>query len=353
MVRILREPLLQYRVEPVQTLLYGAGGLACRRAVSRVPEDKDHRDRSGKRQSDFGGHTIRLLRPHCPDPLSPASRRILPSRPGSLTPGQVPYTPRGVTEDTSAEIPLWRRRRAEAFARHPIVRRPALRSRFVRFSGAKSAHDVLDIGAGAGFSTFALARRTASVTAVDWRPDLLDLARREADRRGLANVTFLEADPNALPFAEATFDLVTSAAAVHHFKDPPRALSEMARVCSHGGSVAIEDVVASEQNVRARYHNRIERLRDRSHQRLLSLSEMISHLGQSGLLARRVEVQDSVREYNEWVGVTRPPFRRSEHIRRLLQGSVERDLGGLAVQPEDDTFLFIQQIAWILAVKPA
>lgn len=233
------------------------------------------------------------------------------------------------------------------------MRRPAIRSRFVRFSGAQRAHVVLDIGTGAGFSAFALARRTGFVTAVDWRPDLLDLARREADRRRLANVTFLEADPNTLPFPEATFDLVTSAAAMHHFKDPGRAVSEMARVCNHGGGVALEDVVASEQGVRARYHNRIERLRDRSHQRLLSLSELLSLLGQAGLLVRRVEVQESIREYNEWVGVTRPPPRRSEHIRRLLQGSVEQDLSGLSVQSEDDTFVFIQQVAWVLACKPA
>jgi SAM-dependent methyltransferase len=258
-----------------------------------------------------------------------------------------------VTQNSSAEIPAWRRRRAEAFARHPIVRRPALRSRFVRFSGAQVAHSVLDIGTGAGFSAFALARRSRSVTAVDWRPDLLDLARREGTRRRLANITFVEARPEALPFPERTFDLVASAAALHHFADPARAVSEMARVCNDGGSVALEDVVASEQGVRARYHNRVERLRDRSHQRLLSLSELLSLLGEAGLLARRIEVQESIREYNEWVGVTRPPPRRSEHIRRLLQGSVEQDLSGLTVQSEDDTFVFIQQVAWILASKPA
>jgi len=258
-----------------------------------------------------------------------------------------------VTQDSSAEIPIWRRRRAEAFARHPIVRRPALRSRFVRFSGAQVSHSVLDIGTGAGFSAFALARGSSSVTAVDWRPDLLDLARREGNRRRITNLTFVEARPEALPFPVGTFDIVTSAAAVHHFADPASAVAEMARVCTDGGSVAIEDVVASEQGVRARYHNRIERLRDRSHQRLLSLSELLGLLGQAGLLVRRVEVQESIREYNEWVGVTRPPARRSEHIRRLLQGSVEQDLSGLTVQSEDDTFVFIQQVAWVLACKPA
>ena len=50
-----------------------------------------------------------------------------------------------------------------------------------------------------------LARRAGSVTALDWRPDLLLLARREAVRRNLSNITFLEAGPNMLPFPDAAF----------------------------------------------------------------------------------------------------------------------------------------------------
>ena len=258
-----------------------------------------------------------------------------------------------MTEESTGEIPAWRRRRAEAFARHPIVRRPALRSRFVRFSGAGPEDNVLDVGTGAGFGAFAFARRAAAVTAVDWRPDLLDIARREAVRREVPNVTFMESAPEDLQFPAGTFDIVASAAALHHFAHPADVLSEMARVCNDGGVIALEDVIASEQTVRARYHNRMERLRDRSHERLLPLSEVVALVGQAGLGLRRVEVQDSTREYNEWVAVTRPPARRSEHIRRLLQGSVEQDLGGLNVQQEDDTFLFVQQIAWLLASKPS
>ena len=258
-----------------------------------------------------------------------------------------------MTEETSTDIPAWRQRRAEAFARHPIVRRPALRSRFVRFSGPHPAHDVLDVGTGAGFSAFAFATKVSAVTGVDWRPDLLAIARREATRRKMRNVTFTEADGAALPFLNGTFDIVASAAALHHFANPAAVLSEMDRVCKPGGVLALEDIIASEQTVRARYHNRMERLRDRSHERLLPLSEIVFLLGQAGLIVRRIEVHESIREYNEWVAVTRPPVRRSEHIRRLLQGSVEQDLSGLSVQQEDDTFLFVQQIAWLLSLKPA
>jgi SAM-dependent methyltransferase len=168
----------------------------------------------------------------------------------------------------------------------------------------------------------------------------------------MENITFVEAGAEELPLPAASFDVVASAAAMHHLARPAAALKEIARVCRPNGTVAIEDVVASEQDIRARYHNRIERLRDRSHERLLKLSELLAMLGQAGLLPQRMEIIESIREFNEWVGVTRPPLGRSERIRHLLQGSVEQDLLGLDVQGEDDTFVFVQRVAWVLCSNP-
>ncbi len=256
-----------------------------------------------------------------------------------------------MTDQLPDQIPAWQRRIAEAYARHPLVKRPRLRERFARFASVKPGDSVLDVLTGPGYNAFAFARRAANVSATDSRPLLLEIARRELARRRLANVVLAEADPEDLPFADNSFDIVTCAGAVHHFGTPQAAFAEMARVCAPGGHVAIEDVIASEQAVRARYYNRIERLRDRTHQRILSLSDIVHGLGNAGLLVRKVLVLDSVREYNEWVAVTHPPARRSERIRHLLQGSVEHDLSGLRVQPEDDTFILVQPVAWVLAEK--
>jgi len=258
-----------------------------------------------------------------------------------------------VTEELPGDIPAWLRARAEAYARHPLVRRPLLRSRFARFSGVQPDHTVLDVGTGPGYSAFAFARRSKQVTAVDWRAELIAAARREARIRRLRNITLVEAEPARLPFPSNEFDIVCSAAALHHFRQPPLVVAEMARVCRPGGTIALEDVIASEQDIRARYHNRLERLRDRSHERLLKLSELVALFGSAGLTVKRVEVNDSIREFNEWLGVTRPPLRRGELIRHLLQGSVEQDLAGLEPEAEDDTFLFVQKVAWILVHKPA
>ncbi len=257
-----------------------------------------------------------------------------------------------MTKEALAAPRSFAARRALAYARHPLVRRPRLRLRFAAFVGARGSDRVLDVGAGPGFNAFAFARRAGEVVALDPLPEMLEQARREAGRRRLHNVTFREGDPGSLPFPDDTFDLVTSAGALHHFAPPSGALAEMARVCAPGGRVAIEDVIASEQDVRARYHNRLERLRDRTHRRCLPLSELVAILGRQGLLVRRAQVQDSLREFNEWIAVAGTPPQRAEHIRRLLQGSVERDLSGLQAEPADDTFLFVQKVAWVLADKP-
>ena len=244
-------------------------------------------------------------------------------------------------------------RRVEAYARHPIVRRPRLRLRFAAFAGVRSTDGVLDVACGPGFNAFAFARRAREVVAVERSPELLAVAEREAKRRGLRNVSLHEGDPAPLPFPADSFDLVTTTGTVHHFDSPVEVFAEMARVSAPGGRIAIEDVVASEQEVRARYHNRLERLRDRSHRRCLPLSELLSLLGRQGLLVQRVLVQESLREFNEWISVAGTPPRRAEHIRRLLLGAQARDLSGLAIRPADDTFLFVQQVAWVLAIKPA
>ncbi len=54
---------------------------------------------------------------------------------------------------------------------------------------------------------------------------------------------FQEGDATALPFVDASFDLVFCRTAVHHFPDPAVVVAEMARVCRPGGRVAIADLI--------------------------------------------------------------------------------------------------------------
>ena len=73
----------------------------------------------------------------------------------------------------------------------------------------RAGERVLDVAAGNGNATLAAARHFAEVTSTDYVPALLERGRARAEAEGL-QVTFREADAEALPFADSTFDVVLS-----------------------------------------------------------------------------------------------------------------------------------------------
>jgi SAM-dependent methyltransferase len=103
----------------------------------------------------------------------------------------------------------------------------------------RATHRVLDVAAGNGNATLAAARRFATVTSTDYVPVLLERGRRRAEAEGFANVTFEVADAEALPYADATFDVVLSTFGVMFAPDHARAASELMRVCKPGGRIGL------------------------------------------------------------------------------------------------------------------
>jgi SAM-dependent methyltransferase len=97
---------------------------------------------------------------------------------------------------------------------------------------------VLDVAAGNGNATLAAARRFARVTSTDYVPALLDGGRRRAAAEGL-DVTFEVADAEALPYPNASFDVVLSTVGVMFAPDHATSASELLRVCRLGGRIGL------------------------------------------------------------------------------------------------------------------
>ena len=97
---------------------------------------------------------------------------------------------------------------------------------------------VLDVAAGNGNATLAAARRWCDVTSTDYVASLLDAGRARAQAEGV-NVAFREADAEALPFADASFDIVLSTFGVMFTPDQQKAAHELARVCKPGGKIGL------------------------------------------------------------------------------------------------------------------
>ena len=93
---------------------------------------------------------------------------------------------------------------------------------------------VLDVGCGNGYVLARFAAAGASVTGVDITETAIDLSRRRFALAGLAG-DFRVANAEELPFADATFDVVTSLGVLHHTPDTERAINEIFRVLKPGG----------------------------------------------------------------------------------------------------------------------
>lgn len=97
---------------------------------------------------------------------------------------------------------------------------------------------VLDVACGSGNVAIAAARRHAHVVGIDYVPMSLERARERAAAERFA-IEFQEADAEALPFPDASFDVVLSAFGVMFVPDQEKAASELVRVCRPGGKIGL------------------------------------------------------------------------------------------------------------------
>ncbi|HET6838469.1 MAG TPA: methyltransferase domain-containing protein [Bradyrhizobium sp.] len=101
-----------------------------------------------------------------------------------------------------------------------------------------SGQKILDVAAGNGNITLAAARRWCDVVSTDYVPSLLERGRLRAAAEGLS-VEFKEADAEALPFANASFDAVVSTFGVMFTPNQDKAAAELLRVCKSGGKIGL------------------------------------------------------------------------------------------------------------------
>jgi ubiquinone/menaquinone biosynthesis C-methylase UbiE len=98
---------------------------------------------------------------------------------------------------------------------------------------------VLDVACGPGTSTLLVAPTVLHVDAIDFSEDMLHIARDNAARAGLTNVTFQYADGQALPFADASYDRALSMFGLMFFPDRTRGMRELRRVLHPGGRALV------------------------------------------------------------------------------------------------------------------
>jgi SAM-dependent methyltransferase len=163
---------------------------------------------------------------------------------------------------------------------------------------------VLEVAAGTGHVARRLAPAVRAIVALDATRAMLEQGRPHAP----ANVILMEGDAAALPFLDRMFDIVVSRFALHHFEEPAGPVAEMRRVLRPGGRLALADIVAETPA-----QDRLERLRDPSHTRLLTRGDLAALAGTDDVETRSVE-----RPLAPWLEQTHTPPEAAAEIRAAL-----------------------------------
>jgi ubiquinone/menaquinone biosynthesis C-methylase UbiE len=171
--------------------------------------------------------------------------------------------------------------------------------RLVTLTSPQNTWRALDVATGGGHVAYTFAPHVERMWATDITQEMLDMVKAEAQKRGLANIRTAYAKAEALPFEDASFDLVTCRIAPHHFDSIPEFIDEAHRVLKTNGLFAVVDNVVPEGSV-GDYVNAFERFRDPSHLRAWTIDEWRAALKTHGFSIAHEEQLYKQMEFKSW-----------------------------------------------------
>lgn len=244
-------------------------------------------------------------------------------------------------------------KQAIPFATAPGIKDEHTLKLVVEFVGAGPNDTVLDVACGPGLVVCTFAPVVRHATGIDLTPAMIEHAQSLQKAKSLTNVTWRVGDVLPLPYADSSFSIVASRYAFHHFLDPQAVLAEMKRVCAPAGKIMVIDVVASPDPEKAAAYNRIEKLRDPSHVRGLTLAELAELFTRNGCANPRKTFYRVESELEDTLQRSFPNPGAADEIRRLFRAALDNDGLGMNVRQEGGKIRFAYPIAVLTAEKPS
>jgi ubiquinone/menaquinone biosynthesis C-methylase UbiE len=188
-------------------------------------------------------------------------------------------------------------RTAERVAARQDSRAARLGEEVREFAWPSGDERALDVGTGAGALALALAPLVREVVGLDPVPELLELARA----RAAPNTEFVEGDGTALTYPDGAFDLAGTHRTLHHVGRPDLVVAELARVTRPGGHVLVVDQLAPADPAESAVLHEFETVRDPSHARLLTDTELRELFAANRLALLRERSEGEPRELSAYL----------------------------------------------------
>lgn len=188
--------------------------------------------------------------------------------------------------------------------------------------GADGGEHALEVAAGTCICGRALAPFVKDITCLDLTEEMLVQGKKLADENGIGNISFQTGNAEELPYEAETFDLVITRLSLHHFVDPSKPFCEMQRVLKKGGKLVVWDMEATEEPLRE-IDDRIEKMRDPSHTRILSREEFEKMFDKDFTLQCEESTLVPV-NLESWMELTDTPA----DVRKKIVNLMKKDLSG-------------------------
>ncbi len=219
----------------------------------------------------------------------------------------------------------------------------------ISMSEISNDETLLDIACGTGILTCEFAKHAKSVRGLDITQEMLTQAKITQKNSNLNNIHFDLGEVEHLPYKDKSFDIVFSRYSFHHFLNTKKVFDEMLRVCKDGGKIIVVDVALEEKYSLA--YNSMEKLRDPSHTKALSLNEFHTLYSNPLLRAHKQSSYSVEVELENQLSASFPNKGDEDVLRNIFKKELSHDTLGMKTYTKEDKIYFSYPITIFSAIK--
>jgi len=241
---------------------------------------------------------------------------------------------------------------ARNFSNWSVTKNEEYMQAYFEFIDLRKVDELLDVACGTGeFSVFC-ARRIKRVHGIDISEGMIELAHKLAQNNGLANVAFECHDVEHIPCADNSFSVVQCRSAFHHMENYSTVFKEILRCCEPNGRVAVQDILAYEDQLVNSFFEALEKEVDVSHNAALQRQEFIDLFDRNQVEVIRSFTVEIELNFVEYLSHAFQSEGSLEKIRKLIEdGLQDEDISHFLYMNKDNELVLKRAVFLILGQK--